>query len=67
MFCFRSSDPEKDFMRWDEDCEKWLEKYPKCCHCHEHIQPGDLYYEVDGDLYCAECIDTIAKRMEEIA
>lgn len=51
---FYSDDPIKDFERWDEDQNKWLEHHPKCEHCHEHIQEERLM-NIEGLLYHTEC------------
>ena len=52
----RSDDPVRDFERWDAAREAELAKLPKCCECGEPIQT-DCYFEIDGDLYCEDCMD----------
>ncbi len=28
----------------------------KCLHCGEDISVGDVYYDIDGEPWCEECI-----------
>ena len=36
--------------------DKWLEARPRCCCCGEPIQ-DDMLYDIDGDLYCEDCMN----------
>ena len=43
--------------KWQEIDER---KYPKCCECGEHIV-DDVLYDINGDIYCEECMDETFK------
>lgn len=55
-----SDDPVSDAYRHDMELEEQLEKMPVCCACGEHIQTEYLY-DVDGDLYCEDCMNDCRK------
>ena len=57
---FISDDPIADFHRHDREQEAWLKKLPVCCNCHEPIQSEQLF-DIDGDLYCEECGESMFK------
>ena len=44
------------FCLHDAQQQAELDKLPKCCECGEPIQT-EFFYEIDGDLYCPECMD----------
>ena len=29
----------------------------KCDYCYEGIYEGDSYYEIEGEVYCKDCLD----------
>lgn len=43
------------FVMHDMKQAKWLAKLPRCCCCDEPIQ-DDFLYDIDGDLYCEDCM-----------
>lgn len=55
-----TGDPHADFDAWDRKRETALEKLPKCENCGEPIQEECLY-DIDGELYCDECIGEVVK------
>ena len=61
---FLTDDPVADFDRWDAEQQDELEKLPNCCGCGEPIQDDDLF-DIDGDLYCEECMEAHFKRPVE--
>lgn len=30
-----------------------------CCECYQTIGANEKYYEIDGNIYCDECIDDL--------
>ncbi len=34
-----------------EDCPPMA-----CVHCGEEVYPGSLYYDVEGEIVCSQCI-----------
>lgn len=55
-----SDDPIADFLSEDARKENQLQKRPKCYDCKEHIQ-SDECYDIDGDLYCPACMNSVFK------
>lgn len=51
-----TDDPVADAERYAADKDEELEKLPKCIECGEPIQT-EYYFEIDGELYCEECMD----------
>lgn len=65
MPMFYSDDPVADFDRWDAEQNRWLERRPKCEHCHEHIQEERLM-NVEGSLYHTKCaVEVFSEWTEE--
>lgn len=50
-----TDDPVRDFERRERETQAWLDRLPKCDHCHEPIQ-DDEYYEIEGDTVCSDCL-----------
>jgi hypothetical protein len=44
------------FCQHEAKQERWLAKLPECSECGEPIQT-EFCYEIDGDLYCENCMD----------
>lgn len=44
--------------------EQGLSRCPRCCNCGEHIT-DDYLYDIDGDLYCEDCLDDVFKKPTE--
>lgn len=36
----------------------------KCIHCGDYIREGEDYYDIDGAIWCEECIDNSRKTAE---
>lgn len=65
MSFFYSDDPIRDFERWDEAQNKWLESRPKCAHCDHEIQDERLM-PIEGELYHIKCaIEAFSEWTEE--
>lgn len=47
----------------DEE-EEFEERLPVCCCCDNPIN-DDFLYEIDGDLYCEECMKDEFRRLTE--
>ncbi len=43
------------YRQHEAEREKWLKSRPICVYCEEPIQ-DDFLYEVNGELYCEECM-----------
>lgn len=41
-----------------------LKQVTKCDECGEPIYEGDLIWEIDGYVYCIDCIDSFQKEAE---
>ncbi len=57
-----SDDPVADFLRHDEEQNKWLESRPVCMDCAEHIQDETAYY-INGEWICEDCMDSYRKEV----
>lgn len=44
---------------------KYEETRPRCCNCDEPIT-SDIAYEIDGNLYCEECMDDFKVYVEDL-
>lgn len=45
----------------DDEMEAELEKLPVCSHCGDPIQE-EYYFEIDGEMYCEDCMNDLFKR-----
>lgn len=52
------------FDRYDARQEALLDRLPKCAECNEPIQDDDLY-DLDGALYCEDCMKKLFKKRTE--
>lgn len=50
-----TDDPVRDYDRYDREQQKWLDRLPKCDHCHEPIQDYN-YYKIEEANICEECL-----------
>lgn len=53
----RTEDPVADFLRHDEEQNRWLESLPECEDCGEPIQDEEAYY-INGGWICLDCMDS---------
>lgn len=51
-----TDDPVRDAESYAEEQEDRIYDLPVCSECGKHID-DDHYYEVAGEIYCADCID----------
>ncbi|MBQ8528852.1 MAG: hypothetical protein IJ459_03860 [Clostridia bacterium] len=62
---YRTDDPVADFMAYEAEKQRQLDRLPKCCECDEPIQT-DACYEINGELICPEClVENHRKRTED--
>ena len=61
---FRTDNPVADFERYDAKQQEELNKLPKCDACGEPIQDDHLF-DINGDLFCEECMMEIFKQDTE--
>lgn len=50
-----TDDPVADFLRYDREQQRELDKRPKCDICGEPLY--ECGYMIDGELICQECLD----------
>lgn len=53
---YRTDDPLRDLDRWLDEQELREKMLPRCSECGEPIH-DNLYYEIDGKIYCQKCLD----------
>lgn len=63
MCAYRTNDPVADFLRRDREQQEWEDSLPHCDRCGEIID--DYVYEIDGLIYCMECVDDKYRRNVE--
>lgn len=63
MCRYLSSNPYRDYDRWEANQEAWLRSRPKCDCCGEPIQE-DFAYRINEELYCKDCIDDAKVRID---
>ena len=51
----RTEDPVADFLRHDEEQNRWLEQLPVCEYCQDEIQ-DDYYFEINESAVCENCL-----------
>ena len=52
------------YERHEAEQEAWLKKRPICEKCGEPIQ-DDYLFDVDGDLYCEDCMKDLYRKDAE--
>lgn len=52
------------YRQHEAEQEAWLAKRPICCCCKEPIQ-DDALYDVNGELYCEECMTETFRKWTE--
>ena len=52
---YRTDNPVLDAERYYGDQDEALEKLPECSHCGHPIQ-DDYLFDVNGKLFCKECM-----------
>ena len=58
---FITDDPVRDAAAYDMERQKELDKLPTCDICGEPIT-GDFLYDIDGVLYCEDCLNSEFQR-----
>lgn len=53
---FRTDDPLRDLDRWLDEQDRKEAMLPRCSECGYPIH-DNLYYEIDGKIYCQKCLD----------
>lgn len=59
---FYSDDPVRDFDRYDSDRAR--RKRPVCSCCDEEIT-DEFAFNLDGEWFCEECMDSFKVEVEE--
>lgn len=57
----RTEDPVADFLRHDEEQNRWLESLPECADCGEPIQ-DEHCYEINDEYICPRCMEDLHRR-----
>ena len=60
----RTDDPISDFMVWDTQREKQLQRLPVCNVCGEPIQ-DEHFYLINDENICLECMEYNFKKRTE--
>ena len=55
-----TDDPIADFDRYDAECERKLERLPKCRFCEEPITDETGYF-IDHEYICSDCLESECK------
>jgi hypothetical protein len=55
MRYFRSADPDRDFEILDMLQSQREARLPVCDNCHRPIN-DDIYFDIEGDIYCEMCL-----------
>lgn len=55
-----TDDPAMDEMRYTQEKEDELERYPKCDCCDEIIQ-DEHFFIIDGEYICQNCLEEYFK------
>jgi recombinational DNA repair protein (RecF pathway) len=50
-----TDDPVKDALRRDREEQAWLDRLPRCAHCHQPIQ-DENYFEIEEVNVCSDCL-----------
>ncbi len=53
----RTEDPVSDFLRHDEEQNRWLESLPECADCGEPIQ-ADHFFLINDEAICPDCLES---------
>ena len=53
------------FLQHEAEQEALLSRRPKCVCCEEPIQ-DDYLYDINGDLYCEECMNEIFRGNSDV-
>ena len=51
-----TGDPVRDFLHYDAEQSKMLNRLPVCYECDEHIQ-DEKCYEINGKYICPKCLE----------
>ena len=62
---FRYPDPLDDHKAWEAELVRLEKLVPKCCKCKKPVA-DDYYYEIDEEVFCAECLDKHFKKRVEV-
>ena len=58
-----TDNPDLDAQNYFEEQERKLEALPKCFCCEEAIQQ-EAAVQIDGNLYCDECLENMRYPIE---
>jgi len=53
---FITDDPVADFLRYDAEQEKELERLPHCAECDQRIE-DEFCYQINGEILCETCME----------
>ena len=57
----RGEDPILDFVRYEDEQQRRLDRLPRCCYCAEVILE-EFCYEIGGEYVCEACLQEYHKR-----
>ena len=56
-----TDDPVADAEAYYNELARLEEQVPVCCYCNRPVME-DFYYEINDEVYCADCLDKHFKR-----
>jgi len=51
-----TDDPVADAAAYDAELVRLEQQVPVCDYCNRPV-PEDFYYEINDEVFCAECLD----------
>ena len=58
---FRYPDPLDDHRAWEAELARLEKEVPVCCYCGKPVM-DDYYYEINDEVFCADCLDRHFKK-----
>lgn len=56
-----TDDPIADHAAYEAELARLEKEVPVCCYCNRPVM-DDYYYEINDEVYCADCLDRHFKR-----
>lgn len=61
---FYTDDPIRDAEMHEAEQERRLSELPVCCYCENPVQ-HEHFYEINGEMFCPDCLETYFKKRTE--
>lgn len=56
-----TDDPIADAAAYDAELARLEKEAPVCCYCNRPVM-DDFYYDINDEVFCAECLDKYFKK-----